>query len=156
MKNIGSILTGLGLLLLLYGSAGATTLTHDFTLSGSETFRGRSLSVDLGAGLSVTVTATWVSSSLGASGDGDLYQNLNGIGVLHTYTNNDDNNIDGRGPDETLWLTFSDEVTLTHLSFLYAYPTDQFDFFVGDQLVLNNQETSPSGEWRPLGANGYG
>ena len=149
--------TGVALIvgfILLCGSAYATSLTHDFRLGAGETFRGNSRTFTLGSGQSLTVTATWVSDSLSANGDGEIVQSSMGLGVLHTHNPGDDNQIDGAGPDETLWLTFNERITLTELAFDVPHLTDQFDLFVGDTLVLEDQETYP-GPWRALGSNGY-
>ena len=154
MKRFNLCIAIFGFLLCMIGTSEASSLSYSFTLGAGETFRGTSRTLDLGSGRTVTVSATWYSANLGASGDGDIWQTSSGFGVFHTYNNGDDPNIDGLGPDETLWLTFNQQVTLTDIAFNFAHSTDQFDFFVGDTLVLSNQETQP-GPWRSLGTDGY-
>ncbi len=154
MKHLTTSVAILFSLLFLYSSAYATSMTYDFRLGAGETFQGSSRTFTLMSGQSLTVTATWVSDSLSASGDGEIVQSSMGLGVRHTFNPGDDNQIDGAGPDETLWLTFNQQITLTDLAFDFPHLTDQYDFFVGDTLVLEDQETFP-GPWRALGPNGY-
>ncbi|MCG8568156.1 MAG: PEP-CTERM sorting domain-containing protein [Desulfobacterales bacterium] len=153
MKHITLLWIMLSTVFLLQGSAGATSMTFDFTDAAEGAFQGASRTFDLGEGVSVTATATWTSDNLGASGNGEVFLSAEGLGTLHTYTTNDDFQIDGAGPDDTLWLTFSQRVILSHLTFSQGHFTDQFDLFVGDTLILEDQETVPG--WRPLGTNGY-
>ncbi len=153
MKRLSIITFVFWVWFLWAGPAGATPLTYDFSLGQGESFRGPDRTFDLGNNLSVTLTATWHRPNLGTSGTGEIWQTFMGVGVFRTAGNTDDPNIDGRGPDETLWLTFSRPVTLTRVSFDFPHITDQFDFFSGDSLVLSNLETYP-GPWTELGG-GY-
>ncbi|MEM6393559.1 MAG: hypothetical protein AAF797_12355 [Planctomycetota bacterium] len=90
--------------------AGSVSLVGDAGLVDSLTF-------DLGDGLSMTLTGTTFKAK--AYQDAQVGQTADGIGITHSL-NNDSFQIDGKGGDDTLWITFSDEVTLTGFDFNFT------------------------------------
>ncbi|MEM6551445.1 MAG: hypothetical protein AAF750_04880 [Planctomycetota bacterium] len=93
---------------------GASAHAGSVSLVGSAGLQD-SLSFDLGDGLTMTITGTTVKQALGVQ-DAQVGQDADGLGVTNGFQN-DSYVVDGKRGDDTLWITFSDEVTLTGFGF---------------------------------------
>ncbi len=143
------------LFLVFTSSAYATTMSYDFS-NPATPFRLLSNTFDLGSGLEVTATASWVKHDPYGTGSGWVTRNANGLGVDNDSWYSDNHQIDGNGWEDTLWLTFNDTVSLTDAMFRNADGNDDFDFIIGNSWVFQDHDAKPGRKWTSLGANRTG
>ena len=121
------------------GAAGATTFDLSSSAGWSAASGGFQKTVD---GITLTVTAgTFDGSSITPGGSSAFPEIFNGYGagvctntsgVSYNYschTRDDSHTIDGSGPNELVFLSFSEDVVLDGLRFGYFDRYDDFDLF---------------------------
>lgn len=127
-----SIFLASGVALATAGSAFASTVTFDLT-SGNGTTSGDSyvFTVD---GLTLTATAFELEGD-GSTGDElELGQWSGGLGVVDTH-GGDAHQTDSGTQEEVIKLTFSEEVSITDITFTWVYgDTFAFTVFDGDSV----------------------
>ncbi|MCG8566441.1 MAG: PEP-CTERM sorting domain-containing protein [Desulfobacterales bacterium] len=140
------------ILALPFSPAGAATLSYNF--STSTAVDGTQLTFDLNSELELSVTGTYLSGESANPEAGTVSRGTNGLGIKSTGA--DEDFIDGNGEKETLWLTFSDPVTLKGVRFKSQEADDEFDFIVGSTPISANLETYVmNAGFVLLGTDGY-
>jgi hypothetical protein len=119
------------LLLGMAGSANATVIEYDFT-GGRGEASSYEFTVD---GLTATATANYNGFKRSAK----VTRDKHGLGVKSSRRDNRD--IDGRGRNDYLTVTFDFVVDLLGLKFGHNSKNDEFDLYLDGTKTNNNRET---------------
>ncbi|MEL7165933.1 MAG: VPLPA-CTERM sorting domain-containing protein [Pseudomonadota bacterium] len=113
-------------------SAGAATVYDLIWFGGNAGLQNTGDALTFtGAGLSVDATAHKLLNDGSIGQDYRLGQYLGGLGVTSTQ-NNDSHEVDGKGPNEVVKLSFSQQVTVERVYFTHVQRNDDFSFTVVD------------------------
>jgi hypothetical protein len=137
------LIASAALLLGMAGPANAMIIEYDFT-GGSGKAPSYEFTVD---GLTATATA----SSSGFKRSANVTRDKHGLGVKSNR--DDDRNIDGKGRNDYLTVTFDFAVDLLGLKFGHKSKNDEFDLYLDGTKTNNNRETTSGWKKFAMGAH---